>query len=261
MPLSNRELEAASRVGRAKFRDERHVSHFVASRSLERVRPLRLPRERREHRDMDEERKPRRWSRWIAGAIVVGYGMAGGCFAQRLPPAPSAGEAATLRQPPLPYAVAVMPWDAATAAKRGQNPQAYGDAAYRWLKGSGAFSSVQSTPSDLLGVDLIASSTGAYCNSAVIPLFTLLSLGVIPTLFTDHDCEGIVFRPNDANRTDSVALSYDQEGRVIMGWLALPIGFLPGWTHGSALEHPRSRDRARLAVLAHRTALAALASR
>jgi hypothetical protein len=157
--------------------------------------------------------------------------------------------------------VAVVPWDAATAARRGQNPQAYGDAAFKWLKGSGAFSSVRLSSPDDLGVDLVASSTGAYCNSAVIPLLTILSLGVIPTIFTDRDCEGVVFRANEPNRGDSVEVRYEQESRVIMGWLALPIGALPGWTHGAALEHGRSRDRARLAILAHREALAALASR
>jgi hypothetical protein len=157
--------------------------------------------------------------------------------------------------------VAVAPWDAATAARHGQNPQAYGDAAYRWLKGSGAFSSVRLSSPDDHDVDLLAHSNGAYCNSAVIPLFTILSLGVIPTIFADRDCEGVVFQANDANRTDSVEVRYDQESRVIMGWLALPMGALPGWTHGTALEHRRSRDRARLAILEHGQALAALASR
>jgi hypothetical protein len=204
------------------------------------------------------ERTPRRrrWSRWIAGAVLVAYGLAGGCFAQRLPPALSSEEARALEQPPLPYAVAVV-----SAARPGQNPQAYGDAAYKWLNGSGAFSLVRRSDADDRGMDLLASSTGAYCNSAVIPLFTILSLGVIPTIFTDRDCQGIVFRPNQPNRSDSVEVHYEQESRVIMGWFALPIGALPGWTHGAALEHRRSRDRARLAILAHREALAALAAR
>ena len=46
-----------------------------------------------------------------------------------------------------------------------------------------------------------------------------------------------------------------------MGWLAMPLGALPGWTHGSATTHHRGRERARLALLTERQALVGLVGR
>jgi hypothetical protein len=90
-----------------------------------------------------------------------------------------------------------------------------------------------------------------------------LSLGVIPTIFTDTDCEGAVFRAsNEAGaRHDSVVVRYRQDGQVVMGWLAMLLGALPSWTHGSATTHHRTRERTRLAVLAERQGLLGLVGR
>ena len=44
------------------------------------------------------------------------------------------------------------------------------------------------------GQDLVATSTGLYCNTAVIPVFSILSLGVIPTIFQDEHCRGMLLR-------------------------------------------------------------------
>ncbi|HEY7877684.1 MAG TPA: hypothetical protein VIC55_05645 [Gemmatimonadaceae bacterium] len=49
-------------------------------------------------------------------------------------------------------------------------------------------------------------------------------------------------------------------GRVVMGWLAIPIGALPGWTHGDVRTHSRYRAHVRLAFLVHRSRLEELAA-
>lgn len=197
----------------------------------------------------------------LAAGVFVAYGISGGCYAQRLPSVPSAAEAALLRQGPLPYRVVVAPWDSAAAAFYRLDPEAYARGTFRWLESSGAFESVRlGSPGDT-AADFIASSTGAYCNTAVIPVFTILSLGLFPTVFNDTDCKGAVLRPLHPvmNTTDSLVIASELSGRVIMGWLAVPAGALRGWTHGDARDHRRSRERVRLTILLHRDGLAALA--
>jgi hypothetical protein len=139
---------------------------------------------------------------------------------------------------------------------------AYANAAYKWLKGSGAFTSVRlRTGADSL-TDLVASSMGLYCNTAAIPIFTIISAGIIPTVFTERDCDGAVFHAaGSAIQSDSVIVRHDNERTAVMGWLAVPLGLLPGWTHGSAQEHARARNGVRLAIEQHRDALAALVAR
>jgi hypothetical protein len=104
-------------------------------------------------------------------------------------------------------------------------------------------------------------STGLYCNSAVIPLFTIVSLGVIPTIFDDEDCEGMQFR--SAKRSESLPVNFEvrYKGRVVAGWVAVPLGIVPGWSYGSARDDSRYAERLRLAILHRQAELAALASR
>jgi hypothetical protein len=72
--------------------------------------------------------------------------------------------------------------------------------------------------------------------------------------------EGAVLRPQGAaDVRDSVVLTSRFTGRVIMGWLAVAAGALPGWTHGDASQHRRGREQARLAILIHRGRLMGLA--
>lgn len=191
----------------------------------------------------------------LAAFLVYGF-AGGGCYAQRLPSevVGSAGSA------PLPYSVVVAPWDSATASRLGRNADAYATPAFEWLRGSGAFASVRyGSPTDT-DADFLATPTGEYCNTAVIPLLTGITLGLFPTVFTDSTCQGAVFRAlvNGVSRPDSVILRHTTGGRVVMGWAAIPIGFLPGWTHGEAKDHPRLAGMARNAIFARSAELAAL---
>ncbi len=204
----------------------------------------------------------RRWKVVLAVVLLVGYGLSGGCYAARLPPSPGPEQAALLREAPLPYTVVVVPWEGAAAAAHTQNPEAYANAALRWLQGSGAFAHVRLGTSQDPDADLLASSTGAYCNANPIPLFTILSLGIFPTIFTDTDCEGAALYPRHpmSGSADSVVITRDISSRSMMGWLAVPVGLLPGWTHGDIRDHARTRAQSRLAILEYRARLAQLAS-
>ena len=63
---------------------------------------------------------------YAAGALVLAviFGAAGGWSAHRRPSI-TAEERQLLGQPPLPYSVSIVEWDAAARAKTSQNPEAY----------------------------------------------------------------------------------------------------------------------------------------
>ena len=193
-------------------------------------------------------------------AFVV-IGLSGGCGAYRRPPALTSEERALLQTDPLPYSVTVAWWDEVT--KTGQNPEAYAGALAKLVEASGAFSANRyeqsSTPS---GQDLVATSTGLYCNTAVIPALSIISLGVIPTIFQDEHCEGMLLRTAAGRpRSEGVQIEVRYKGPVVMGWAAVVVGALPGWSYGSVDGDARFAERFRLAVIRRRADIERLLGR
>jgi hypothetical protein len=189
----------------------------------------------------------------VAGVVALAvFGVSGGCNAHKRPPSMTAEERAQLQSAPLPYSVTVAWWDEET--KTGQNPEAYGDALAKVVAASGAFKTSRyeqsSTPS---GQDLVATSTGLYCNTAVIPILSIISLGIIPTIFEDEHCEGMLLR-TAAGQPKSKGIQVDvrYKGPVIMGWAAVLVGALPGWSYGAVDGDSRFVERFRLAVIRRR---------
>lgn len=194
--------------------------------------------------------------------VIAAYPAAcfsGACGAYRRPPRLNAAERQLVAPAPLPYVVTVVPWDDETQRRLGGDRDVYAKSAVDLLTKSNAFRTVRldSGPSD--DTDLIASSAGVHCNSAVFPLFTIVSLGIVPTVFSDEDCEGIVLRSAKRPSERSPEIIARQRHRVIMGWAAVPIGALPGWAHGSARQDGRYAERLRVEILRHRDEIVQMA--
>lgn len=186
----------------------------------------------------------------IALAVVlIAAGLSGGCYAHQRPPALSTEEKAIASRGPLPHSVTVAWWG--DEQRMSQNPAAYGEQLFKVLDASHAFTAVRYEPTaHPAASELVATSTGLYCNTAVIPLMTIISVGIIPTVFQDEQCQGMVLRgPAGAAPARALPFAVRYKGRVVMGWAALFLGLLPGWSYGSVGGDSRFTDRLRIAIL------------
>jgi len=77
-------------------------------------------------------------------------------------------------------------------------------------------------------------------------------LGVVPTIFEDEECQAMVLRSARGSARASPPIEARYKGRVVMGWLAVPLGVLPGWSYGSARYDRRYAQRFRIEILRNR---------
>ena len=199
----------------------------------------------------------------VFAAVALSFPMAvvsGACHAYRHPPELSAAERQVVGSGPLPYSVSVVPWTPGVSVQRGQNAGACARSLATSLQASHAFRSCRLTAGPDASADLLATSTGRCCNSAIIPLFSILSLGVIPAVFDDEYCEGLVLHSAHPRSSASVEVEVRHKVKVVMGWAAVPLGMLPGWSHGSPPEDSRFRERFRLEILRRRADIDRLAA-
>jgi hypothetical protein len=103
------------------------------------------------------------------------------------------------------------------------------------------------------GQDLVATPTGEYGISAIIPLLSIISLGIVPTVFQDKQCDGML-PPTAAGRPkrESVRVDVRYKGAVVMGWAAVVVGALPGWSYGEVADDERFAARFRVAAIRKR---------
>jgi hypothetical protein len=216
------------------------------------------------------------------------------CFAQRVVFTPTQEQQRLLDGPPIDLSVAVVHFSPTEFSGR-KSPVAYASKLAKLLRASHAFRSVtyDSSGRPAPGADLVAVSTGDYCNSSSIPFFTILTLGVVPTVWDETNCDGVSFRSARVEEGDSsamvpaacvpgprrrrnrarppaaqvpdcpVTVATAHEGRTgtaIMGWAAAPMGLLPGWSWKLGADQPAYQQAFRLAIIAHKDELMQLAA-
>jgi hypothetical protein len=196
-----------------------------------------------------------RWRRnviLVAAGAYVALGLSGGCAAHRRPPALSGEERGLVDGSPLPYSVTVAWWDEET--KTGQDPGAYAGNLAKLVDASHPFQTSRYERSSApVGQDLVATSTGLYCNTAVLPALSILSIGVVPTIWEDEQCEGMLLRKAAGRpKSEGVQIDIRFKGPVMMGWAAVVVGAMPGWAYGPVDSDPRFADRFKLAVVRRR---------
>jgi hypothetical protein len=190
---------------------------------------------------------------YAASALVLAviFGAAGGCAAHRRPSF-TAEERQLLSKPPLPYSVTIVEWDAATRAKTSQNPEAYARSLADVVIPSRAFREVRRETSSEAHAELAATSTGEYCNTAIIPVLSIFSVGIIPTVWQEEDCEGMFLRSTNHPDRSPVRIDVRFKGTAMMGWASLLVGALPGWSWGDIRGDSAYHEMLRLEVTRRR---------
>ena len=157
--------------------------------------------------------------------------------------------------------MSIVEWDAASRAKTSQNPEAYARILADVAIPSGAFRKMRRETSPEAQADLAATSTGVHCNTAVIPVLSIISLGIIPTVWQEEDCQGMFLRSTKDPDRPPVRIDVRFKGTAMMGWASLLVGVLPGWSWGDIRGDLAYHQMLRLEVIRHRAEIERLVAR
>ena len=101
---------------------------------------------------------------------------------------------------------------------------------------------------------------GMRCESSVVPLFTILSAGLIPTVFDGESCDGMVIRSAKPATPPPVEVRVRDKGQTIVGWAAIVFGALPGWSYGTVGDDRGYSDLLRIEIARSRKEIEQLVS-
>ena len=163
--------------------------------------------------------------------VLAAVALLASCASSALPPALSKAERATLSERPLPYTVGVETY----------KHSVYSAKLAEALKDSGAFrqagllSELDDEP------DWIATVEETVHGNAVIPAVTFATLGLVPTMTRERHGFKFALAPA-SNRKRKTMVDASYSGLTTLGWAAIPINLLPGYTGGDPDASERVRE-------------------
>ena len=161
-----------------------------------------------------------------------------GCASSRLPPRLSPLEHATVEQLGLPLTVGVAP----------EKVSVYHRRLIEDLRATGAFEQVElltDLPDPDLVVELDRYISGTM--NAIIPLFSIISFGVIPTRFNEEHGQAFTVTAPGCEH-DGVSIDFSYEGKATMGWAALAVNVSRNYTVREIRNTDRYQDGLALAI-------------
>jgi len=170
-------------------------------------------------------------------ATIAAFG--GGCASSTLPPALSATEKDRLQTARLTFTVGVETY---------KYPD-YSDALVKTLRNTGVFVRVDHLERFSSPPALVARVEREIYGSSAVPLWTLLTLGLVPT--TTEESFGYAFslsRPGQA--AQRIPVEYSYRGRTTLGWEALFLRLKPDYSIDPE-SSPQFLDRLALVILDH----------
>ena len=160
-----------------------------------------------------------------------------GCVSAPLAPRLTAVQHQRLSELPLPYSVGVAPY---------VHP-VYSEKLAAVLKASGVFSQVAPLGDFNRPPDFVATVERNVHGTAMIPAVTILTAGVVPTMGEEE--HGVVFSlAPSSRRSQKTMVDASYRGTSTLGWAALGIRMLPGYTGTEPEQSERFRK-----MLAYRT--------
>jgi hypothetical protein len=187
--------------------------------------------------------------RWVGIAFLLLWaflGLAGGCFSSSLPPRLSREEQARVTGTHFRWAVGV---------ERYHLP-AYSNDLIKALRATQLFDRVDELEK-VPDAPMVARVETEVWGTAVIPVWTGLSLGLIPTVTREQ--HGYVFSlAPRSNPGKVVSVDFRYSGISMMGWLAVLHNLGPNTTWKNVDEHPRFHAALANAVCARASELRAI---
>jgi hypothetical protein len=165
-------------------------------------------------------------------AFIFVSGLIGGCSSSVLPPALSNEEAALVKTVHFNFVVGVEE----------SNPKVYADKLIASLRGTNLFKQVDYINKLSIEPDIVAKVNENIYGSAVIPIFTAVTLGFFPTWVEEEHGNSFSLQwKNNLNKTINIRSVYG--GYTVLGWISGLLNILPDRTSGESILHPRYTAR------------------
>lgn len=175
-----------------------------------------------------------------AVAAVLGTVSAlGGCISASLPPALTDAQRVSLARTHFKATVGVEEY----------KYPIYSEHLIHDLRATGLFDAVESIDR-LSNPDLIARVERSVYGTATIPLWTILTLGIVPTTVEEEHGHVFSIRAGDSPER-SLVVNYTYRGPSTLGWYSAILNLFPDRTSGDPIETPRFREGLAIVVTAH----------
>jgi hypothetical protein len=164
--------------------------------------------------------------RWITVVLILMTLV--GCSSETLPPPLDADQLKAIATTRFKATVGVRPYTAPV----------YSDELIEDLRKTQLFEKVDSLDAFQTPPTFVARVDEGIYGTATIPIFTMLSLGLIPTIVDEAHGAVFSFAPSATPRA-RIAINFRYHGPSTLGWWALFQGALPDRTWGAANTHVR----------------------
>ncbi|TKS57733.1 MAG: hypothetical protein EWM72_03460 [Nitrospira sp.] len=172
----------------------------------------------------------------VCSAVVVA-GLLKGCASEQRPLPLNSSEQTLLSSNGFGLSLGVEP----------STPPVYAQTLLRALRQTKLFREVQ--PAEKVqGPDLLVRVERPITGNAVIPILSLITLGLIPTVTEEE--HGYSFSLRSLKSSEPVVIvEYVHRGYTVLGWVAGLLNFFPHWTGDGVHYDPRFNERLKLAIL------------
>ena len=124
------------------------------------------------------------------------------------------------------------------------------------VRDTGLFTRVEMVEDLEVQPDLLVKVHRLHGGTAVIPLLTILTLGVLPTFFEDAIGYELIFVTPERDR--AISVGYRFKGWAGLGILSSPLNLLPGWDHPTPRPLERLGERFAVALVGRADEIRAL---
>ena len=172
----------------------------------------------------------------VCSAVIVA-GLLKGCASEQRPLPLDTSEETLLGSNGFGLSLGVEP----------STPPVYAQSLLHALQQTGLFREVQ--PAERVQApDLLVRVERPISGNAVIPILSLITLGLIPTVTEEE--HGYSFSLRSPKSSEQVVIvEYVHRGYTVLGWVAGLLNLFPQWTGDSVQNDPRFKERLKLAIL------------